>query len=290
MTATDRPPVGIGRVHYQILAAVGLVLVFFAQLDQGAASFLSGVLVVFVGGVGLAAQVRAAPIFMLLVLGVGQAANRLVLLQTFAFDEHRPLLHPRDLTLAMGLLAYLAGHYRLLSLAVAIVPPEPRWRLRLPTLPRGRRRQEEIPESLPRDSRSLTPAEIARFAVVLPIGALAGQLLWWLVQQRWTPYVLPVRLHRLIALIWIVVLGAVVAAAVFTHWRRRHMDRGAARLLLQDMLWRETRREQRRIFRWLAWRRLRKGPHEARDPATPGRSKGQSSTTNYAGRSASLRR
>ena len=48
-----------------------------------------------------------------------------------------------------------------------------------------------------------------------------------------------------------------LAAHVFRYWRRLQMDRVSAMLMLQDLLWHETRGEQRRISRWIAWKRLR---------------------------------
>ena len=69
------------------------------------------------------------------------------------------------------------------------------------------------------------------------------------------------RISRLLSLAWLLMVGLLVAGTVLAHWRRRQMDRAAAQLLLQDTLWRETRRGQRRIFRWLAWRKL----HERTD-------------------------
>jgi len=48
-----------------------------------------------------------------------------------------------------------------------------------------------------------------------------------------------------------------LASHGFRYWRRVQMDRVSALLMLQDILWNETRGEQRRINRWLAWRKLR---------------------------------
>jgi hypothetical protein len=48
-----------------------------------------------------------------------------------------------------------------------------------------------------------------------------------------------------------------LAAHAFRYWRRLQMDRTTAILMLQDILWRETRSEQRGINRWIVWRKLR---------------------------------
>jgi hypothetical protein len=103
----------------------------------------------------------------------------------------------------------------------------------------------------------LTPQEIAAFVLALPLAALTAQVLWQFLQQPWQLDVWPQRLLRLVALIWLLAVGMLVIGACLAQWRRRQMDATAARMLLQDSLWRETRREQSRVFRWLAWRRNR---------------------------------
>ena len=49
-----------------------------------------------------------------------------------------------------------------------------------------------------------------------------------------------------------------MTAALLGHWRARQMTAAEGELSLQDTLWRETRREQRRLNRWLAWAELRR--------------------------------
>src|SRR5436309_672537 len=41
-------------------------------------------------------------------------------------------------------------------------------------------------------------------------------------------------------------------------WRRRGMDMPTGQVMLQDELWNETRGEQRRMGRWLAWWKMRR--------------------------------
>ena len=50
-----------------------------------------------------------------------------------------------------------------------------------------------------------------------------------------------------------VVGGFVIAATVLGHLGWRRLSPEEAALFLQDALWHETRREQRRINRWRAW-------------------------------------
>jgi hypothetical protein len=180
----------------------------------------------------------------------------MVLYRNFNIEDARPLLHVRDLALAIGLIAYVAANYRLQSLTAHILPPDPRQkRDQLRRLGRWWGREYE-PMQQKRGARLLTPQEIAQFVLTLPLWAILGQAAWVVIAQRWTLAVFPMRLHRLIALSWLLIVGAVTVGTILAHWRRRQMDPATAALYLQDTLWKETRREQRRTFRWLAWRRL----------------------------------
>jgi hypothetical protein len=54
-------------------------------------------------------------------------------------------------------------------------------------------------------------------------------------------------------------------AALLRYLALRRMTPPEAGLYLQDVLWRETRREQRRLNRWLAWAWLRRRRREERE-------------------------
>jgi hypothetical protein len=248
------PGVQVGPIHYQILCAAGLLLIFLAQFDQGL--FLGNLLVVCIGVLGILSKVRAGPLLLLFAVGAAQFGNHLFVYQGFALDEVRPPLHIRDLILAIGLVTFVAANYRLQSLWIHILPDDPRQR-RQTTQQLGRwRRHAFEPVRQKRSPKLLTPQEIARFVLTLPLWALAGQAAWIVIARPWTLSVFQPRLHRLIALSWLLIVGLLVIGTILSHWRRRQMTRAAAQVSLQDTLWRETRREQRRIFRWLAWRKL----------------------------------
>jgi hypothetical protein len=246
--------VQVGVVHYQILCAAGLVLVFLAQLDQG--MLLGNLLVVVIGLLGIVSGMSLAPLLTFIVLLIAQTGNHLLLYRTFEIEQQRPLFHLADVLLTIGMLAYVAGHYRLQGLWKQLLPVDVRERRRVEAGAGAAGRYEQA--LLPRGARLLTPAEIVRFLIVLPAAALAGQLAWLVLGRGWLPEVYPERLMRLIGLGWGLVIGGLVAGAVLGMWRRRQMGPEAARMLLQDTLWQETRREQRRIFRWLTWRKARR--------------------------------
>ena len=56
---------------------------------------------------------------------------------------------------------------------------------------------------------------------------------------------------------WSLLMVLFLTAHAFRFWRRLQMNRATALLLLQDILWRETRAEQRRVNRWIVWQKLR---------------------------------
>lgn len=259
MNDAPRPAVRVGPIHYQILCGAGLLAIFFAQLDQGV--FWGNLLVGCVGLLGMISSWRQAPLLSMLAFAGAQIHFHWQLYHEFQADEPIRLLNLRDLVMAIGLIAFVAAHYRRQSLAASILPADPRQR-ELKQRRRGRWHWREfVAAEQKRGSRLMTPQEIARFVLILPLAALAGQLLWLLIARPWTAAVFPERAHRLIALAWLLTMGLLIAATILAHWRRRQMDGTAAALYLQDTLWRETRREQRRTFRWLAWRRL----HERSD-------------------------
>ena len=260
MNEPRRPPVQVGPIHYQILCGAGLLLIFFVQLDQGL--FLGNLLVLCVGLVGIFVRMRLAPLLLLMAFAAAQIGFYYQLqFNTFARDSIRPLLDVRDLLLAMGVLCYVAANTRLQSLAMNILPDDPRQQ-KEQVRRAGRRKWRElaaVPQK--RASRLLTPQEIAAFVLTLPLWALAGQGLWYVILRPWGE-VFHERVFRLLTVAWLLIVGVLVAGTILAQWRRRQMDRTTAALYLQDTLWRETRREQRRIFRWLAWRRLHERTQE----------------------------
>jgi len=246
-----RPAVQVGPIHYQILCGAGLLLMVLAQLDQG--MLLGNMLVACIGLLGILSKTRVGPLLVVFGFAAAQIAFHRLRFGTFSHDDPRPLLDVRDLLLAVGLVTYVAGNYRLQSLWLQILPADPRRRRREPG-DDGRGQFVRVQQQ--RASRLLTPEEIARFVLAVPVAVLVGQALWLVIAQPWTLAVFPPRFLRMVNLAWLLIVGTLVIGTIFIHWRRRQMDRTTAQVYLQDTVWRETRREQRRIFRWLAWRRL----------------------------------
>jgi hypothetical protein len=77
---------------------------------------------------------------------------------------------------------------------------------------------------------------------------------------------LPPPAWRIIVLLWAVGVALLLASGLINYLSRETMTKDEAALILQDVLWREYRSEQRRANRWVAWARLRYQRRLARLP------------------------
>lgn len=171
--------------------------------------------------------------------------------------DGRGVLMFTDILTCTGLLAYLAGQYRLLGLCAAAVPTDPR--------PRAGKTPFEEPETWP--GALSAPREWPRLAVALPLALILGQLFWywilsggaWDLGDEPAPYRLDLgeRAWRFASLVWLLGVGAVVLVSFLGVLNTYRMMPDEARMVGQDVLWTETRGEQRRIARWAAWARRR---------------------------------
>ena len=66
------------------------------------------------------------------------------------------------------------------------------------------------------------------------------------------PFIAPALWH-LALLLWSFSLFLIVVFGVIAYLGQRRLTPDEAELYLQDELWRQTRREQSRLNRWLAW-------------------------------------
>ena len=64
-------------------------------------------------------------------------------------------------------------------------------------------------------------------------------------------------------LLWVFGLLLVLAAGAVAYLGQQRLTPEEAAMFLQDELWRQTRREQARLGRWLAWATLRRRRREA---------------------------
>jgi hypothetical protein len=244
---------------YLVLCLVALGFVLLAQLERAAG--LGGLLVVLVGLLGVLRRLAAGPIFFLLALGAQQFLRHAAL-TGYGMRWHTPAWSPEvsDVVLCGAVLAYVLAHYRLLGLVRHVVPLDPRrregparWHLwRLQWLPRV------VPER--RSARAVSRGEVGVLIMSLPFAPLLAQVFWAGLARPREMLGLPARLWRLLLVAWVLGIAVFVTAAVLRRLRRRAMTPDEAALLLQDVVWHETRREQRGLNRWLAWKRLRRPP------------------------------
>jgi hypothetical protein len=236
-----RPAADDGIRHYRFLAGLSLGILFILQqqMPHSAPTVQAamGALMLLVGTYGLVTLRAVSPLLVLLPLAASLLVQRAQQGNWLGPPSAPIFLTPLDLALCMATLGYLAGHYRLLAL-----------RLESPTAPH----------------RVVTANEFVGFLLQLPLFALLAQAVWyWVVAQPREQALWPTEdswagRWYLLTLAWTLaaLLFAARLAFRYRHWRR--LDQASARLLLQDVLWRETRGEQRRLQRWLAWRK-RKG-------------------------------
>jgi hypothetical protein len=257
----ERPPDGQNTVPYTLicLTAQGVLLAVLLQRVQP--QWWSWALFPFVVGVfAVLFRWRSGPLLFL-----GALAGYGYIALPRAFEELRPQLS--DWLVCGAVLAYVAGQYRLQGLTVYLFPPDPR----LPRRPKAR--------ADCRPEQTVSSREFGQFLLTVALWAAAGQIVIRLVPRNRAAGVLGPVLGPLVAwrinlpdgrlpvgqlLLWAwVVTGlGLVGVAVFHYLRARRMTPDEAALFLQDTLWRETRREQRRQHQWQVWARLRRQRRE----------------------------
>ena len=243
-----RPQPGVSA--YTILCLTALMGMVLALMENDR-DLLWILLLAAVGAAAVIARWRIGPPLVVLglaTLEVFHLAAGSVYGRT-PFSEESPFM---DAVLAASVLAYAAGHYRLLSLAHSIFPvdvrrPPPPPGGGKPSNPRGQRRSAELPG----------PWELPMLATAAGVWAVGVTLFWLALSAADPPLDLSRGLWRGLLLIFLVGLtaAALAGAAAYLHWATARPEEHL--LYLQDQAWRETRREQNRINRFLTWARLR---------------------------------
>lgn len=224
--------------------------IFLAQLQQGV--HVLTVLLFLVGSLGVISPGRIYPILLLAGLAATQlfhqfGARRLGI----PWSGGRAGLQVEDVFLCLCVLGYVMAHYRWQAVAHNIVPLD--------------RRRREWPDDWPvrggpmvplrRPADQVTRKEISLLVVALPIWAMVGQVFWIWLRDPSDLQGLRLGPARLVLATWLLGMTSLLATTLLVAWRRRQDSPEIAALALQDILWKETRREQRRISRWLAWKR-----------------------------------
>lgn len=250
MSTTDRTPSRWeqpGVLRYLAILGGALGAIVLVLLGQGFREWsLLPVLAGLAGG-----TTRFAPV--LLVLAVAMTVNSPPAYGV-TFDRADNLNLP-ELILGGAVLGYVAAHYRLQSLLLNIFPLDPRRPLAAP----GSEPSKESPKSPPvcRPSRLVTQREIGLLLLSLPFSAALARLTWQILPADGKYPGLADSVWQLILVAWSLGTPIFMLAGLIGYWRRQQMSEQEGMVLLQDVVWQETRGEQRRLNRWLAWAGLR---------------------------------
>jgi hypothetical protein len=231
---------------YQAIGQAAVVVMGAALFQTGADRW--ALVPVLVGAAGLVFRWRSAPPVVLATVAFATLGPHFYGTY-FAFRwRAAPVL---NLVLSLAVLSYAMAQYRLLSLTEALLPPDP---LR----PKAKAAVRPAESAEPREA---VPALLA--VVVAAVGAVFCWELTSTVPPPWPDVTWrdPARRDaawRVGLLVWglTALLLGLVSGLGYLGWRRQ--SRAEAALYLQDTLWAETRREQRRLQRWLAWARHRR--------------------------------
>ncbi len=148
-----------------------------------------------------------------------------------------------DLMLCVAVLAYVLGHYRLLSLVRHIFPLDPR-----------RRRVDPAQR---RSAALVTGWEMALLGAALPVWTGLAVVTWvWMMD--YAPLLdMPLELWRVLRLVWAILAVLAVTGIMASYLRQTTATPEESLLYLQDQCWRQTHRAQSMFNRWLTWARLR---------------------------------
>jgi hypothetical protein len=169
----------------------------------------------------------------------------------------RDVLPVSDFLLAISVLTYAAAHYRLQGLTRRLFPPVPRR-----ATPASMKQEEE---TACRSPDLVTGREVMVMLAGLAACGVGAALFWDWLQGQETDLVILDTAWQGILVLWLVGGTVLAAAAGLRYLALRRMTRTEAQLYLQDVLWRETRGEQRRLNRWLAWAWLRRRRREEKE-------------------------
>ena len=239
-------PLPITPRHYQALCGLALAAMFLLQMQQEILIFFN-LAMLLLGALAIFHFTRVSPIVVFAVMAAGQLFDQHQQNEFFGPD-HLGSYRSLDITnilLCVATLTYLIGHYRLHGLRFGVLPYDTR--------------QESVAAQA-RGETTLSAVELASLMIPIPLCALLADFTVVLLRQPWTVIGYLPREKQLLTVGWAVLLALFVAAHGFRYWRRLQMDRATALLLLQDVVWNETRGEQRRLNRWIAWKKLRGAP------------------------------
>jgi hypothetical protein len=243
---------------YLLGCLMGLGLVCLAQMARGEPILVLLVPVMLVVGLlGIFARFSPAPLLLLVIVTGGELYTR-----RWYYYRSRPWLislldtNPLDWLLCLGVLGYFLCQFRLQTLMSNIFPRDPRHRGE-PAPGRSipyRRRRKLVQR---RASQTITVAEVVLALALLPVWTLLALLLLFQLHTPPSLFGLEMWQCRLLMAAWVLFFVLLLARGTIGYWKWSTWSKDEALMVLQETYWRETRREQRRQYRWLAWARQR---------------------------------
>jgi hypothetical protein len=231
---------------YSLVCLLALLALTVLVTDRGLGWW--GLMPVLLGAAALLFRWSVGPPLVLVTLAVLLSAQARFGVPPWALP--RPTL-AADLGVCLAVLAYAAGQYRLLALTRHALPPDTRRR----TLPGQGKAAAEGPRRSP---GSVGPWELPALLLTLPVWAVVAAAFWARLELEEPFEDLPAVVWRALLLAWVFGLGLAVTATGLSYVGMAQATRAEARIYLQDRAWRETRKDQARLNRWLVWARLRR--------------------------------
>jgi hypothetical protein len=247
----DLDPRAHPAVRHYTLLCLGALLVLtlgLAQLDIGGLALLP----LLAGSVAVAACWSVGPPLVLICL----AGVLFVQLRTRGRGllTGLPESFTADLAVSVGTLVYVVAQFRLQALVRYVFPPD--YRRKRPRKPTPGLRLP--PPEQPRSPDLVGQAELLQLVLAALVFTALASAAWGLVVRKEPPLGFDFLEWQLLVVLWAGGTLFAVAGAVAGYLRWRRSTAAEDLVYLQDQLWRQTRREQGRLNRWLAWARLRR--------------------------------
>jgi hypothetical protein len=260
--------------NYEYFSFAALLTVVLILVERG--SGLLSLIPFLMGLGGIAGTWRlGVPLFLVAVTFAVTCTNVALFARMWtSYWEYDPL---SDWLLCAAVLGYAAGQCRLQGATRSVLPRDPR--PRSPSANTEPGRQSDFTRELLVLALAVTIWAALAPLVWARLPGLARGALPEPIWQELAPLVEPgyanafrellARIWHLVVLAWLLILGTIVFRGLLNLLSRQRRRPDEALMFLQDMFWRETRGEQRRVFRWLAWARLRRERRRARGSASP---------------------
>jgi hypothetical protein len=232
---------------YSLVCLVALLALTLFVTERGLGWW--GLMPVLLGAGALLFRWSVGPPLVLVTLAVLLSAQARFRLPSWARPQPSLLA---DLGVCLAVLAYAAAQYRLLALTRHVLPPDTRRRM-LPG--QGKAVAAEGPRRSP---GSVGPWELPGLLLTLPLWTAAAAAVWVRLELEEPMQDFPVVVWRAVLLAWVFGLGLAITATGLGYLGMAQAGRAEARVYLQDQVWRETRKDQARLNRWLVWARLRR--------------------------------